>query len=537
MSMVLVDRYGNPLGKETSHRAASRTAKEFASWNPPLVSANGELAGERETLVARHRDLERNNGVVAGVSQTYEDNIIGSSFRLVAKPDFEAIGLDREWAAEWSKKTEARWRSYADSFEIDAARQFNFIGLTKQVMRSVFSTGEAAAIPLWLKDRQTHTAIQLVDSDRLSTPPELVNDKSMRDGIRVNGYGEATHYYVQKSHPADYLIDGAHSQEWERIPARSKFGRSRFLHIAERKRMAQSRTKPATAAVMSAFKMLDNYQEYELKTVITNSMIAAFVETSMSGEELVSVFGGDPTKFDEARNQWDAQLSGGAIIQLPPGDKLSPFTPSRSATAYAHFVESIMRHISAGLNLPYELLMKDFSKTNYSSARAALLEAWRFFLGRRRWLTDHWAIPVYSLWLEEEVNNGYIEAPNFYEFKHAYCRGRFIGAARGYVDPLKEAKASELRIALGISTYEDECAEQGKDWEEVFEQRARENKRAEELGLTLGMNAITSTENPEDIEDDEETEIDESEEDSNDEEQGNANESATESNKDSVGDN
>lgn len=38
-----------------------------------------------------------------------------------------------------------------------------------------------------------------------------------------------------------------------------------------------------------------------------------------------------------------------------------------------------MRHLSVGVNLPYERVYKDFSKTNYATARAALLEAWRTF--------------------------------------------------------------------------------------------------------------------------------------------------------------
>jgi hypothetical protein len=78
--------------------------------------------------------------------------------------------------------------------------------------------------------------------------------------------------------------------------------------------------------------------------------------------------------------------------------------------------------IAAGLNIPYELLLKDFSKTNYSSARAALLEAWRFFRGRRKWLISYWCQPFFELWLEEEVMQGRIEAPDFYEKRALYCR-------------------------------------------------------------------------------------------------------------------
>lgn len=163
------------------------------------------------------------------------------------------------------------------------------------------------------------------------------------------------------------------------------------------------------------------------------------------------------------------------------------------------FVENVLRHIGTGLNIPLELLMKDFSKTNYSSARAALIEAWRFFNGRRSWIINYWAKPVFELWLEESVNRGLIEAPNFYEKKAAWCRCKWIGPGRGWVDPVKEAQASQIRMESGLSTLEDECASQGLDWEEVLMQRVRELKRMRELGLSTSgdgnMQLINQEEN------------------------------------------
>lgn len=46
-----------------------------------------------------------------------------------------------------------------------------------------------------------------------------------------------------------------------------------------------------------------------------------------------------------------------------------------------------MRHFSAGANFPCELGYKHLSKIDYSSARAALPEAWRTFTTRRAWLS------------------------------------------------------------------------------------------------------------------------------------------------------
>jgi lambda family phage portal protein len=150
----------------------------------------------------------------------------------------------------------------------------------------------------------------------------------------------------------------------------------------------------------------------------------------------------------------------------------------------------VYRQIGVALGIPYELVIKDFSKTNYSSARAALLEAWRFFLARRAWLATYWAQPVYALWLEEAVNAGLIDAPDFYENRAYYQRAKWIGPGRGWVDPVKEAQAAQIRMDIMVSTLEDECAEQGNDWVDVLEQRAIEQARMRELGLVPPLSPV-----------------------------------------------
>lgn len=84
------------------------------------------------------------------------------------------------------------------------------------------------------------------------------------------------------------------------------------------------------------------------------------------------------------------------------------------------------------------------------------------------------------------VNKGLVDAPDFYENRYAYTRCKWIGPGRGWVDPVKEAQACQLRMEIGLSTLENECASQGLDWEEVVEQRLREKNKLRELGLDIG---------------------------------------------------
>ncbi len=472
---------------DTSHRAASLTARELASWLPGAFSADTDTLPELNTLVSRSRDLTRNHGIASGAIQTLVDNVVGTGLRLVACPDYKVLGKNKEWADEWSRQVESLWRGFSESMDCDAARSLNFSGLTVQVFRSGLINGESIAIPLWLPERggAFNTVIQLVESDRLSNPGGRPDDKHLRGGIEIDDYGAPIAYWIRKSHPGDvYVPFSCSPDEWQRIPARTPFGRRQILHLHDKERTGQSRGKPILTAIMPMFKMLDHYERSELQAAVVNAMIAAFIETPLDAESFGSMFGGSLEDYISARNEWKIKLEGGSIIPVFPGDKVSPFTPSRPNSGYGAFVENILRHIGTGLNLPFELLMKDFSKTNYSSARAALLEAWRFFMGRRQWLGTYWAKPVYELWLEEAINSKKIEAPDFYQNRNAWTRCKWIGPGRGWVDPVKEAQASQIRMEAGLSTLEDECAQQGLDWEEVLEQRAREKSRMQELGLT-----------------------------------------------------
>jgi lambda family phage portal protein len=264
------------------------------------------------------------------------------------------------------------------------------------------------------------------------------------------------------------------------------------LHLHDKERTGQSRGKPIVTAVMREFHMAGKYSANELQASVASSLVAAFLESDLDVASAAELFGDKPrdawaTSVKQAQNI--RNLKGAAVIPLPAGAKLQGFAPNRPNAAFEAFMLAVLRHIAAGLNIPYELLVKDFSKTNYSSARAALLEAWRYFNGRRRWLVDYWLKPIYELWLEEAVNLGEIEAPDFYQNRYAYTRCRFIFGGKGWVDPVKEAQAAAIRILNGFSTLEQECAEQGLDFEEVLDQLQLENKMRADRGLATVADA------------------------------------------------
>lgn len=483
-SVAAVAAASRPAVHARAYTAGSLVDPDLRRWQPHLGSADSDLLPERNTIVSRARDLERNHGVADGARQTYHDNIVGRGLRLSAKPNWKVLGWTRDQAEEWGNAVESLWCTFWDTSAPDVAGVLTGDGLTTQAFNSYFQNAEALALPLWMArpDTRWKTCLQMIDPDRLSNPHGEPNSETLRDGVKIDRYGRPLGYWIRNAHPGEafFYSTDPYAGDWSYVQAQTPWGRARVIHAFDRKRIAQSRGVPALTSVLRQFHVLGTYSNSELKAAAVNAMVAMFTESALDQDGIVELLSSNPDALKvyqdglSQRNSSAVEFTGGRIIPLRLGEKISSFNPNRPSTNFESFTTVLFRLIAAGLHIPYELLLKDFSKTNYSSARAALLEAWRFFAGRRKWLAVNWMQPIYRLFLEEAVDLGLVDAPDFYAQLDAYTGARWIGDGRGWVDPLREAEASALRMSLGIATLEDECSEQGVVWEEQLTQQARE---------------------------------------------------------------
>lgn len=474
----------------TAHDGASLKARELQAWAPPRRSADAEILPEWGAMAGRSRDLDRNNPIARGARRTITDNVIGTGFRLSARPDYAALGKTKDWAVNWSAKVEARYRAFWWTTACDATRRFCGDQIVTIAAAAEVLNGGSLTLPLWMPERADgfSTKFQLIEYDRLGNPFGQPDSRNLRRGIKIDDYGAPVGYWIQKTHPGDFTINGLAGNlvdDWEFVPAYTEWGRRRVIHAFDPERSEQTRGKPLLASIISPVKQGDRYFKAELDAAVSNSKIALVLQTPLDRADVVELFSKDPDGYLKARQESAVGLESSSIIAPFPGDQVASFLPQRPAASFGAFVEMIYRIIGVALDMPYELVLKDFSKTTYTSGRMALLEAWRSFNRRRDWLGTMWLDPVYDLWLEEQVNAGAIEADGFYDpvRRYAFTRCRWIGPGRGWVDPVKEAQGAEIRMDAFISTLEDECAEQGRDYREVLEQRAYERELMKQLGL------------------------------------------------------
>jgi capsid protein len=123
------------------------------------------------------------------------------------------------------------------------------------------------------------------------------------------------------------------------------------------------------------------------------------------------------------------------------------------------------------------------------------------FTNWRGWFSRRFCQPFWEMVLEEAFLRGEFDAKDFYGNRHEYCRAMWIGGGWGWVDPVKEVEASRKAVDYGLSNLAEECAAQGRDWEENLAQLAREQAVAKELGVEISGSQPSPRQGADDDED------------------------------------
>lgn len=496
---------------------AERTSRELFSWTPAIISPDQQINPVKDMADARGRDSVQNDGYALGAIQTHRDSIVGSQYRVNAQPDFELLGADEKWAEEFQKVVESRFNALADSPSawFDAARKNTLTEMIRLAIGGFMMTGEVLATVEWIRERLRpfNTAIQMVAPARLSNPDFRADDRFLRKGVVRDVYGAAQSYWIRSAHPSEFYDET--SWYWKNIPATKPWGRQQVIHIVEQLQPDQTRGVADMVSVLKQMRMTRKFQDIVLQNAVVNATYAAAIESELPKEMVFGAMGAGQPGFAEMLSQYmsaltdylsgsdNIKIDGVKMPHLFPGTKLNLHQMGTPGGVGTDFEESLLRHTAAALGLSYEQFSRDYSKTNYSSARASMGETWKYMQGRKKVVADKLAKCTYVLWMEEEINAGNLPLPAgktndiFYDpvMREALTQCSWIGASRGQIDELKETQSAIMRIKSGLSTYEIECARLGEDFRRIFKQRAREDRMLRELGLTIDLNATKPGQN------------------------------------------
>jgi lambda family phage portal protein len=505
---ALIDQYGAPLPRARAvaergrmlaagFRGASWSDPDLAGWTPNLYSAHAAYAPDRLALAARVKDLARNDGWLSSGVGKIVDAVIGSNWMLFSTPNYVSLGIDPDAAADLALQIESAWTDYATDHNhwIDAGRRLTFGGLLALSFRHRCYDGEALGQILYEKrpGADYDTFVHIVDPDRLSNPYNQIDTVTRRMGVELGPREEPVGYWIRAAHPGDAGVYNPNLWKWDYSRRETSWGRRLTFHAFEPERAGQFRGQSALNALIKKIKQLGRYDEAELQAALLNAIMAAFIESPFDHDQIAEMMNGDDqlSPYNASRLEWyekmPIKLGGAQVGFLHPGEKVELTRPNHPNSVFENYVAAGLRNMASVLGLSYEQFSADWSKVNYSSARAAIIEVWRGFSARREFFADQVAQPIYAGWLEEAIDKGRVKlppgAPDFQDRMAAYCCCDWIGPARGWVDPMKEAEASVVRMSAGLSTLQRECAEQGSDYRKIIVQRAREKKEMTDAGL------------------------------------------------------
>jgi len=521
---MIVDTSGRPLTPQTANRGASASlsesglsvfpydaaqwqTQEMGDWLPSIRSPDSEINQFRDRMVARSRDLVRNDGWAAGGITRILDNTVGASMRLSANPDYRALaamtgnkGFDAVWAEEFRRTAESLWRGYADDIGRynDVSRQLTISQQMRLALRHKLVDGDSLMVAYWMPERvgrgraRYATSFLVVDPDRLSNPYQMMDTKHLRAGVEIDDHGVPVAYHIRKAEQNDWY-NAMESMVWERTEREDPDGWMRVIHDFERDRAGQNRGVGIFTPVLARFKMLARYYGVELQAATIAATFGTYVTSPYDPALVQDALDGDSelNNYQQLRADWSkdrpAMLAGARVPTLAPGESITSVGAEHPHAGFSAFAQEMLRTFAAAAGISAEQVTQDWSKTNYSSARAALLESWKTLTRRNTEFKIGSATPMYSSWLHEAMDNGDLPlpagAPDFIEARTAYSRCDWLGVARGWVDPVKEKQGAILGMDAGLSTLQRECAEQGLDYEEIIEQRAREVELFKEKGL------------------------------------------------------
>lgn len=434
-------------------------------WLASRISATDGLDEDLETTRHRSRELYRNDSI-GGAVESRVNHVVGARFEPQARiPD--ADDLNRQLEAVY-----ADW-----SLRADPQRLSSFWELLRLADRSWAVDGEALVIlsDEGDADAPIPLAVEVVDVDRLSTPADQAQNPRIRLGVEYDARKRIVAYHLRNESPFD---SQSAKVTWRRVDA------SRVLHLFERWFSEQSRGIPWMARVLNRLRDIKDLDEANIIAAQIEASFAAFVETPAGNAYALAEAAASGT--DSAGRRLE-DIVPGKIQRLNSGEAIKFANPNRSGGNFGQFQELNHRRVAAGIDWPYEMVMKDWSGVSFAGGRLALTDARIDSNVRRRFLREKVCMPVWNRLVDEAVVVGAVDLdPRDYNARRSFYR-RHVWMGPGWeyaINPTEEIKAELLAVHGNLKTRAEVVAEKyGHDIEQVDAERARERQRERDLDI------------------------------------------------------
>ena len=355
------------------------------------------------------------------------------------------------------------WQRWCEVCDING--QYTFDEMQRMAQREIVEAGEVLIHMVTTRgkeyrgiSRSVPFALELVEADRLAADKDTYaiarnGGKRIVRGVELDELGKPIAYWIYPQHPNA-------PQGWNRDPVRIEAKNIR--HLFRRDRVGQSRGVTWFAPVMSWIRDLGVYVDNELQASAVASCFGVAIKTEGSFPGL----SGESTEADTVDDNGNTfeYLEPAMVARLRPGESIESINPGRPNSASEPWINLMLRGIAVGTGLSYEVVSRDYSKTNYSSSRTSQLEDRRRYRCWQRYLISHLCQPVRDRFTEAAALAGVKHFPRMSELlddRRAADPVEWQTPEWEWVDPQNEQAASQASINGLQSTYQVELGSRG----------------------------------------------------------------------------
>ena len=452
---------------------------------PRNQAADSELLGPfgADSLRAWARALVRDNAYAWGVVDTIVSSVIGCG--ITAQSQIETPeGTDIE---DVNERRDAVWQEWSEVCDVNG--RMTFSEMQQLAQREICEAGEVLIhlVNTPAKKyrgiyRPVPFAIELVEADRLATEKDTykfrstMGDNKIVRGVELDDLGKPVAYWIYPEHPNGPYV--TRSTMPERYDAKD------ILHLYRIDRIGQSRGVSWFAPVMSWLRDLGVYVDNEIQaSAVAACFGVAVTTTGKAGTGLMPSTDSEST--DDNGNQFE-YLEPAMVVRLQPGESVESINPGRPNSASEPWINLMLRGIAVGTGLSYEIVARDYSKTNYSSSRTSQLEDRRRFRRWQKYIVGHMCQPIWDRFNDQAATAGVDQFPSMTEILDERKRATAVEwqtPAWEWVDPQSEQASADAALAGFQTTLQAVVGQNGSSWRNVLYQRAKELRLMKTLGL------------------------------------------------------
>jgi len=434
-----------------------------AGWRVLNESAEVTDRLSRDVIRARARDLERNSDITQSILHAYKRNVVGKGYTLRAM-----TGDD-----ELNKQIEKAWKRWCKARNCDVTGEQSFTQILRMMVERKRVDGGILVLYRYTPGGVVPFKLQCLEVDELDTTvttPRNAGNKVV-GGIEYNKYRRPVGYWIRQ-----YDLEGWTLLDPVYIDAKDVF----FLKVKHRP--SQLREMSDLAPTITRIRDTNEF----ITAVSVKERIAACLSVLIKKAIPTGGFGRSGSRGPDGQVDYAGKkLAPGMVMEMNPGDDATVVDPKGAATDATAFLKTQQGLIGAGQGLSYEATSRDMSGATYSSARQNAIEDENTYAEDIE-LLEAFMSEAYEHFVISGYLTGLFQMPGFWDKKADFLDHSWVKAPKKWIDPAKESAADKTALQSGQKTFQDLCAERGKDWKEAVQEMAEVLRYGREIGIEMG---------------------------------------------------